>query len=237
MLALTGLTLTGLYNVLEALRDGRPLTLKEKVIHTQGLVSVLKDLHDELDAAVLPAYGWDDLMHPLSQAQGERSAAQSERGAATDERGAAPAEPADLLTRLVALNTQRAAEEKAGRIRWLRPEFQNPQNPGKPAAGQLLSNQELITQVLPGLKADLAPNVPAPAAQTAPGLPAWPNTLPDQMRAVAQVLTASSAALPLAALEASFKGKGPWEKGLPRILETLEALGRARREGDQWTSH
>ncbi|MCY7371849.1 MAG: hypothetical protein LH479_13555 [Polaromonas sp.] len=69
MLALTGLTLTGLYNVLEALRDGRPLTLKEKVIHTQGLVSVLKDLHDESDAAVLPAYGWDDLMHLLSQAQ------------------------------------------------------------------------------------------------------------------------------------------------------------------------
>ena len=35
---------------------------------------------------------------------------------------------------------------------------------------------------------------------------------------------------PLAAFEASFKGKGPWKKGLPRILETLEALGRARRE-------
>ncbi|MCY7371850.1 MAG: hypothetical protein LH479_13560 [Polaromonas sp.] len=54
---------------------------------------------------------------------------------------------------------------------------------------------------------------------------------------MAQVLTASSAALPLAALKASFKGKGRWKKGLPRILETLEALGRARRKGDQWTSH
>ena len=31
-------------------------------------------------------------------------------------------------------------------------------------------------------------------------------------------------------IEASFKGQGPWENGLPRILETLEALGRARRE-------
>ena len=49
----TGLTLTGMYNVLEALREGRALTAKEKAIHTQGLVSVLKDLHDELDAAVL----------------------------------------------------------------------------------------------------------------------------------------------------------------------------------------
>ena len=40
--------------------------------------------------------------------------------------------------------------------------------------------------------------------------------------------------LPLAAIEAGFKGKGPWKKGLPRILETLEALGRARQEGGGW---
>ena len=33
---------------------------------------------------------------------------------------------------------------------------------------------------------------------------------------------------------ARFKGSGPWKKSLPRILETLEALGRARREGDGW---
>ena len=73
--------------------------------------------------------------------------------------------------------------------------------------------------------------MPPPAAKTAASLPAWPPTLPEQFRAVAQVLT--TAALPLAALEARFKGKGPWKKGLPRILETLEALvealGRARR--------
>jgi hypothetical protein len=31
-------------------------------------------------------------------------------------------------------------------------------------------------------------------------------------------------------IEASFKGRGPWKKSLPRILETLKALGRARRE-------
>jgi len=38
----------------------------------------------------------------------------------------------------------------------------------------------------------------------------------------------------LSAIEAGFKGKGPWKKGLPRILDTLEALGRARREGAGW---
>ena len=51
-------TLTGLYNVLEKLRHGEPLTAKDKLIHELGLVSVLKSLHDELDAAALAAYGF-----------------------------------------------------------------------------------------------------------------------------------------------------------------------------------
>ena len=58
----------------------------------------------------------------------------------------------------------------------------------------------------------------------------WPATLPEQVRALAAVLAASTAPLAVADIEARFKGKGPWKKGLPRILETLEALGRARRE-------
>ena len=61
-----------------------------------------------------------------------------------------------------------------------------------------------------------------------------PNTLPLQVSAIAHLLASAGAALSLADLEASFKGKGPWKKGLPRILETLQALGRARREGDGW---
>ncbi|MEO8496599.1 MAG: DNA methyltransferase, partial [Planctomycetota bacterium] len=73
------------------------LTAKERVIHEQGLVSVLKQIHDELDAAVCDAYGWP---HNLD-----------------DE---------EILQRLVDLNHERAAEEARGVIRWLRPEFQNP---------------------------------------------------------------------------------------------------------------
>ncbi|MHB1689370.1 MAG: type IIL restriction-modification enzyme MmeI [Thiomonas sp.] len=53
-------------------------------------------------------------------------------------------------------------------------------------------------------------------------------------RAIADILANSTHALPLPALEARFKGRGPWEKSLPRILETLEALGRARREEHGW---
>ena len=207
-----GLTLTGMYNVLEVLRQAqderggarvkRPLTEKEKIIHTQGLVSVLKDLHDELDAAVLQAYGL-------------------EPGPNTD----------DLLTHLVALNARRAAEEKAGRIRWLRPEFQNP------VAGKTLQNQELSALVQQGLQAEMALDVEAKAAYgktPSQTTQAWPASLPEQVRALAQVLASHSGALMVPEIEARFKGRGPWKKSLPRILETLEALSRARREGERW---
>jgi len=213
------LTLTGLYNVLEALREGCELTAKEKAIHTQGLVGVLKDLHDELDTAVLQAYGWADL-HAVAS------------------------DTPELLERLVALNARRAAEEQAGTVRWLRPEFQSPATPSHP---ETLQNQELPAQEPRGLQADLALNTPAEepqpskprkgAAAAAPvAVQAWPATLPEQVRAVAAVLASANAALPLDALEARFKSRGAWKKSLPRILETLEALGRARREGDGWRS-
>lgn len=47
-------------------------------------------------------------------------------------------------------------------------------------------------------------------------------------RAVAEVLAHSPIPLPLPAIEARFKGRGPWKKGLPTLLQTLEALGRAQ---------
>lgn len=95
------LTLTGMYNVLAKLKTGAPLNAKEKSIHQSGLVGVLATLHEELDAAVLDAYGWSDL------AGNEDSEA--------------------ILVRLVALNSERQREEAAGQVRWLRPVFQNPQ--------------------------------------------------------------------------------------------------------------
>ncbi|MDI1451317.1 DNA methyltransferase [Polyangium sp. 6x1] len=91
------LTITGMYNVLEKLRRGERLTDKELVIHEKGLVSVLKQIHDDLDAAVFEAYGWPS---DLTAEQ--------------------------ILEKLVALNAERVAEEARGIVRWLRPEFQNP---------------------------------------------------------------------------------------------------------------
>ncbi len=92
-----GLTITDMYNVLEKLRSGAALSEKDRVIHEQGLVSVLKQIHDDLDASVFDAYAWP---HGLSD----------------DE----------ILRRLVDLNRERCDEEKRGIIRWLRSEYQNP---------------------------------------------------------------------------------------------------------------
>jgi hypothetical protein len=247
--AFESVTLTGLYNVLDKLRRGEVLSPKEKVLHEQGLVSVLRSLHDELDAAVLAAYGWSDL-GPVPWADEAARAVWTEA----------------VLERLVALNARRAAEEAAGTIRWLRPDFQDPaRRAEREAAAQAAqaaqaSAEELLNQERPvaiprweqpdlGMKmadneappASQVPEVPAEDATAHPAAPApataaqpWPATLPEQVRAVAQLLTASPAPLPLPSIEAGFKGKGPWKKGLPRILDTLEALGRARREGAGW---
>ena len=195
------LTLTGLYNVMHALREGRALTTKEQSIHTRGIVTVLKELHDELDTAVLAAYGWSDL-HPSTDSQ-------------------------VLLTRLLVLNTQRAADEAKGIIHWLRPDFQNP--PSK------LSNKEQTMQVQQALEVDLpAKNLSKKEGKTTdPTNPKtatpWPATLPEQISAVAQLLTAAPTAFTLTQIEAAFKGRGQWKKSLPVLLQTLEAVGKAQR--------
>ena len=125
------------------------------------------------------------------------------------------------------LNAQRAAEEQQGRIRWLRPAFQNPE--------KSLSNQELLAQVQQGLELNFAQENQsqidsAPPSTLATAVQPWPATLPKQVRTVAQVLGSHAGALTVADIEARFKGRGAWKKSLPRILETLEALGRARRK-------
>ncbi|KAB2728007.1 class I SAM-dependent DNA methyltransferase [Brucella anthropi] len=94
------LTLTGLYNVLEMLKAGtKPddLGAKERRIFDDGLVLILKELHEKLDEAVAVAYGWP-----------------------------ADSSDEEILARLVSLNKERAKEEKRGLVRWLRPEYQIP---------------------------------------------------------------------------------------------------------------
>ena len=230
-------TLTGLYNVLDKLRRGEALNAKDKAQHEQGLVSVLQSLHDELDAAVLQAYGWSDL-GPVPWHDEAARAVWTET----------------LLERLVALNGKRHAEEAAGTVRWLRPEFQDPAQRAPLSAAAAPAPQQTGIDGLESTaaataratleagaaeQAEGATGVGPGSAPTPPPAPptaqqAWPATLPEQVRAVAQLLATSPAPLPLPAIEAAFKGKGPWKKGLPRLLDTLEALGRARQEGGGW---
>ena len=48
------------------------------------------------------------------------------------------------------------------------------------------------------------------------------------------LLAEAGTPLALDAIAARFTGRGPWKKRLPEILDTLAALGRARRVGDEW---
>lgn len=216
-------TLTGMYNVLDKLRREEPLNAKDKALHEQALVGVLRTLHDDLDAAVLEAYGWQDL-GPVPWSDDEARQAWTER----------------LLERLVDLNTRRAAEEARGTIRWLRPEFQDPaRRHATPATPATQADIELVggSAVPPADAA--APDTDEDSAPAATATPAtrqpWPADLPAQMRAVADTLATSAQPLDLDALAARFTGRGPWKKRLPQILETLEVLGKAQREaGGRW---
>ncbi len=162
------LTLTNCYNVLEKLRGEQPLTAKEKQTHEQGLVAVLRELHDELDCAVFTAYGWSDLADELVGLPGATTPLpdKPDAQAATEE---------TLLCRLLELNIERSHEEAQGQVRWLRPEFQHPTG----------------TQADIGLvqKAD------QPKAAIGAKKPAWPKALPEQIGAIQMALqtTPSSA--------------------------------------------
>jgi hypothetical protein len=176
------LTLTGLYNVLEALKAGRALTDKERDMHDRGLVTLIRQHHDAIDAAVAEAYGWPaDL---------------------SDE---------DILTRLVALNKERAAEEAKGIIRWLRPEFQAP------------------GAVAPQVNATLDLG-DAPVATTTATIIPWPKTMAEQITSVAAILSASPAPQHPRDIARTFEGKRA--ASVTPVLDALTAIGQARRLAD-----
>ena len=88
--------------------------------------------HDDLDRAVFKAYGWSDLLPSLEIANGNKTprspaSAEADTGNEIVERENFKAELDNaLLGRLIALNTEYAANEKRGRILWLRPGYQIP---------------------------------------------------------------------------------------------------------------
>ena len=164
------LTLSQMYNVLEELRAGGAIEGKDREVYDQGLIGALKDLHDQIDAAVAEAYGW-----------------------------AADLSDEEILFQLVALNRDRAEREAAGHIRWLRPDYENPD--GKQAA----------MDVGVAAKVDKAP---------------WPKNLPDQIAAVREVLAEMGEATPEQIARRFTRAR---VTSVQALLESLVALGRAEK--------
>jgi hypothetical protein len=173
-----------MYNTLEKLRAGEVLEGKDKTIYQDGLVGILKDIHDRIDAAVADAYGW-----PVDLSED------------------------DLLLRLVALNRERAAEERRGLIRWLRPEYQNPD--GKAAAAK--GEQDAFDVGI--------------AAKT--GKPSLPKSLPEQISMVREILAELGEATPEEVARQFSRGRAG---KVEPLLASLAALGQARKlEGGGYT--
>ncbi len=191
------LTMTGMYNVLEKQRAGVELNAKEKAINAQGLVSMLRELHDALDCAVFTAYGWEDLAKKLAGLPGattplpDKTEAQAE---AEDE----------LLRRLVELNAQRASEEARGQIRWLRADYQNPSANKAPEQAEAELETEIEGSTPLAAKAKKA---------------AWPKGMREQIAAVRSALSID--AMTAEAIAANFKEP---KKTSPLIIEALAAL-------------
>jgi hypothetical protein len=173
-------TMTGMYNVVEKLRSGAPLTKKEQAVHTVAACGVLRDLHEELDALVAEAYGWE---WP---------------------------QPRDIiLERLVALHDERVREEKAGKVRWLRPDYQIQRF----ATGAAAPAPELA--------------LPAAARKAKPvPKPAWPAHAVEQITAIKDALAAE----PLTAGEVAARFEGARPDLVRRHVETLVLMGEVRAE-------
>lgn len=172
------LTLTGLYNVLEKIRAGTALNAKDEDVKDRGRVLILKDLHDQIDRATADAYGWP---HDL-----------------TDEQ---------ILEHLVALNAERAKEEAAGHVRWLRPDYQIPRV-AKGAAVVKTGELDLQDTIIAIDK----------------GLAAFPKDKGEQVMAIRAVLQASAHPMDAAAVSRAFKGGG--KKIEQRISQALGTLVR-----------
>jgi hypothetical protein len=91
------LTMTEIYNWRERIAAGEQLEGADLDRATAARAFIVHRLHEQIDEAVAEAYGW-----PADLA------------------------PAEIVARLVALNAERKAEEEAGKVRWLRPEYQEP---------------------------------------------------------------------------------------------------------------
>ena len=176
------------------------------------MVSVLKSLHDEIDLAVLEAYGWGDLAGLMQVVNGnarlDYPSNTLDAGETMTRSDAIRQLDEALLERLVALNKERAAEEARGLVRYLRQEFQNP---------------ALAASAPKQAEMDVESDNDAPAVKPLNREKiAWPKTLPEQVRAVLDVLK-TDGVHSSAELASRFKGLKPPKLGA--LLQTLAEGG------------
>lgn len=171
------MTLTALYNALAAVRDGRPLSPKERDVQARGRILIIKDLHDQLDGEVARAYGW-------------------------------PADLSDegVLENLVALNEARAADERRGFIRWLRPDYQIDK------LGPLAHRADRIQSI---------------AIAAAPKIRrAFPAERREQAGCVLDLLSISRAPLTADQIAVQFKESERIKSDIQEVLTSLNSLGQ-----------
>jgi hypothetical protein len=172
--------MTAMYNVVDKLRAGTYLTAAERAVHELAACGTLRDLHDELDRLVAEAYGWP---------AGEPTAA--------------------ILDRLVGLHDERVAEERAGKVRWLRPDYQVPRFASE-GATTTATEEEAV-----------------PEAPPTPTRSAWPADAIGQITA----LRALAAARAISVDDAAGAFEGAKRELVARHLETLAILGEVRDVG------
>jgi len=178
------LTMTKLYNVREKLRQGDPLDESERAIHDAGCVGVVDELHRRIHAAVANSYGW-----PADLSEEE------------------------ILSRLVALNKERAEEERHGIVRWLRPEYQAPRAKVKAA------RDEQIEAALEAPESEMA---------------ALPKSDAELVAVLRRTLRTIGKPVEPKVIAAGFRDGGRGTKRVERGLHLLAAAGVVRRTEGGW---
>ena len=174
--------MTVMYNVVDKLRVGARLSKLEQEVHRFVACGTLRDLHDELDLLVAEAYGW-----PW------------------------PEPSAKILDRLVDLHDRRVEEERAGTVRWLRPEYQRPRY-SKDAEAKAATDAE------PTTKSDVG-TPPSP----------WPADAVGQITALHALVLGG----PITVDEAMSRFVDARREIVARHLETLAILGEVRALGEE----
>jgi hypothetical protein len=146
-------------------------------------VLILRELHDRIDALVAQAYGWPSDL--------------------SDE---------EILARLVTLNAERAAEEKRGLMRWLRPEYQRARAGVAAVPIQAPSEEQLEAELV----------VEAGKTQ----MPSFPAADVERMAAVYAVLASARAPLDARAISATFRQGAKVEPAISRILKAWARVGQ-----------